>query len=287
MLTFISTMEIFQTYQLKQLKILPVVILLFLSSACYTNYYYVPAVHHNVRLTQAKQVKGEGGIYRSGGTTGFAFQTAYSPYKNIGIQASYLTIGSSNSEGLKTRRGSLAIGTYHLHKLTRDELDTQPLFEPGFLFDAYAGISIGQNKNKINEFVFGAPNSTATAKFYYRTYYLQGGVHFQSFKAVTFGYTLRFFYLDYKKVSAYGNIGDRLYENINTIDSNDPFFLSESSIKLSIGSDKINYYLSTNFLFGSSIPEELFFKRSLQSGIEINISTLFSKKEPFGTIKFK
>jgi len=149
------------------------------------------------------------------------------------------------------------------------------LFEPGFLFDAYAGISVGQNKNQVNQLF----SVTTPARFYYHTYYFQAGVHFQSFRAVAIGYTFRFFYLDYKKVSTFGTIGDNLVDHIATINMNDPFLLRENSFKLSIGSDKINYYLSINFLSNGDIFNELFFKQSLQSGMEINISRLFQKKE--------
>jgi len=95
MLTFISVMINFQPDQPTNAKVLVVISLLFLFNACTYNYYYTPDAHNNLRLSQAKQVKGEAGIYRSAGATGFAVQTAYSPLKHIGIQANYLNANTS------------------------------------------------------------------------------------------------------------------------------------------------------------------------------------------------
>lgn len=272
-------MKNYQPYLPTYTKLLIIIFLLFLFSACTRNYFYTPNTHNNLRLTQAKQIKGEAGMYKSDQTMGVALQTAYSPLKHLGIQANYVNASTSPKKSFKTQKGSLAIGTYYFQKFEAKKPDVSYLFEPGFLFDAYAGISVGQNKNWVNEpsRFFGTTTTYTPARFNYHTYYFQAGFHFQSFKAVAIGYTFRLFYLDFKKVSAFGKTGSNLTDYIATINKHDPFMLTESSIKLSIGGDKISYYLSTNFLSSDRIVEELFFKRSLQTGMEINISSLFSK----------
>ncbi len=272
-------MIILQSYPLRQLITWVLMALVFIGSGCTTNYYYSPGAQHNLRLYKAKQAKGEAGIFRSAGTTGFVTQAAYSPYKHIGLQANYFNSTSSPTDRLKMQEGNVAIGTYYLQKLKSSQDDKTYLFEPGFLFDLYAGIGIGQNKNQITDF-FSAAGTTGVAHstFYYHTYYIQAGAHFQSFKAVAIGYTFRFFYLDYKKVSAYGSISENFFNQLNVIQSNDPFFMRENSFKLSIGREKINYYVSANFLSSGSLFDVVFSRSSFQSGMEINISELFRKK---------
>lgn len=292
MLTFISVMKNYQPYIPTYVKLFIIISLLFLFNACSHNYFYTPNTHNNLRLTQAKQIKGEAGIYKSDQTTGVALQTAYSPLKHLGIHANYVNASISPTDRynprFKTQKGSLAIGTYYFQKFETKKPDFSYLFEPGFLFDAYAGISVGQNKNWVNESsrFFGSTTSYTPARFNYHTYYFQAGFHFQSFRAVAIGYTFRLFYLDFKKVSAFGKVGNTLTDYIATINKHDPFMLRESSIKLSIGGDKISYYLSINFLSSDRLVEELFFKRSLQTGLEINISSLFRKRESASPVKF-
>jgi len=267
-------MAIFQTYHASYLKIF-CILSAFLFNGCTYNYYYAPNAQNNLRLTKPNEIKAEAGIFRSAGTNGFVVQSAYSPVKSLGIQANYYRSDSNLSDGLKMQEGNLAIGTYYLHRLYRENKTTY-LFEPGFLFDAYAGIGIGENKNGIQE--FNNPFITNT-QFNYHKYYIQAGIHFQSFRAIAIGYTFRLFYLDYKKAIATGEIIDSFVDDINFLKDNDPFLLREHSFKINIGSNKINYYLTANFLARVGLNNNLFFPSSLQTGMEFSITELFSKQQ--------
>lgn len=270
-------MAIFQTYQASYLKLCCLILWVFLFNGCTYNYYYAPNAQNNLRLTKPNEVKAETGIFRSAGTNGFVVQSAYSPFKNIGIQANYYKSASSSNNGLKMQEGNIAIGTYFLQKQKKaKENKIKYLFEPGFLFDAYAGMGIGQNKNSISD-LFN-PLITRT-KFGYHKYYIQLGAHFQTYGAFAIGYTFRLFYLDYKKALASGEIIETFVEDLDILKANDPFFLRENSFKINIGSNKINYYLSANFLARVNLSKRLFFNSSLQTGIEFSITELFSKQQ--------
>jgi len=268
-------MTIFQKYQAIGLK-LCFIVAVFLFNGCTYNYYYAPNAQNNLRLTKPNEVKGDFGIFRSAGTNGIIVHSAYSPVKNLGIQANYYRSSSNLDAGLKMQEGNLAIGTYYLHKFDPRENKTKHLFEPGFLFDLYAGIGIGQNKNGISE-LFN--NLTTRTRFNYHKYYMQAGIHLQTFGAITIGYTFRLFYLDYKNALASGEILDAFIDDLNLLKANDPFLLRENSIKFSVGSNKINYYLAANILSRRILNRDLFYHSSIQTGMEFSISELFARKK--------
>jgi len=246
--------------------------------SCSINKYYAPNGHHLLRLQNKNDIKVESAFYRGALNNGVSAQAGYSPFKHIGLQANYSRSNSPDKRSLFMQEANIGVGAYFFNSFL-DSLNIQSYaYPPGFLFDAYAGIGAGTNRNQYSSRISSSSTLNRYLKLNYYKYYLQFGIHYQSYRAIAISYTTRFLYLDYVKALAIGDIGSRGLDDFERLQSLNPVFLRENSFTMSIGGNKINYYFVFNFLAIPNWSQSLFYPSSMQTGIQFSLSSLFDKR---------
>ena len=244
-------------------------------SSC-THYYYAPEDGNLLALNEKGDLKASAAI---GGTPSdtrnsmFSFQAGYSPLKNFAIQASYSDL---NNFYERKRIGSIymvsgAVGMYYFEDFKRlNESTPDHLSRQGILFDVYVGYGVGEVYNSY----FGGGRSN----FYFNKTYVQGGIHWQG-KLIGISFATRFVSVDFDRGILSGNIDTPQWNAIELIQSNNPFFMVETSSRIHIGTKKIKFFFSQATVFPQLFDYRIdYLFKSFQIGLMADFDAIFEKK---------
>lgn len=257
-----------------------VVSVLFFSSCSHS--LYTPPEANLLMLSEENDLKvsAGAGLAREHENT-YNFQLGYSPVKHLGIALNYFQVGSGGdpafsvnddlSDRVSSLLGEAAVGTYFKKEINaiKDEgTITEAAVNNYLVLDAYAGYGRSNLRKafRVGDIDFNAQH-----------YFLQAGVHFQS-KLLGLSYTLRGVFLDYLDGEVNGQVSEEILQSVSELSAS-PFTFLESSVRLRAGREKVNFFVSRNWM-SSPLGNETFDSSSFSwhAGVVLDLNAIFKGK---------